>query len=194
MAEKSYGPTNPGNAVFENDPGVIGALYLDPNTSIHAAGRDLLIRAYVGKIQGAYRLPGRHRTGASVANYMDGLVFARQLLATAGAGPIPDRYYGARKSLEGGNRAAYVFNWNLRAGRGFRLPTGKLTTSADVMNLTNVAHKIQENDLTGPSFNLRLPVAIQAPRMIRLWRALGILTALTSPPSLYDLRQKAGDL
>jgi hypothetical protein len=73
-----------------------------------------------------------------------------------------------RGSPEGGNRAAYVFNWNLRAGRDFRLPTGKLTTSADVMNLTNAAHKIQENDLTGPAFNLRLPVAIQAPRMVRL--------------------------
>src|SRR5581483_10256805 len=39
LAEKSYGPTNPGNAVFENDPGVIGALFLDPNTSINAANR-----------------------------------------------------------------------------------------------------------------------------------------------------------
>jgi hypothetical protein len=168
VAEKSYGPTNPGNTVFENDPGVIGALYLDPNTSIHAAGRDFMDRAYVGKIQGAYRLPWGGIELASVANYMDGLVFARQLLVTGLAqGPfLIDTT--VRGSPEGGNRAAYVFNWNLRAGRDFRLPTGKLTTSADVMNLTNAAHKIQENDLTGPAFNLRLPVAIQAPRMVRL--------------------------
>jgi hypothetical protein len=37
-AEKSYGPTNPGDAVYENDPGVIGSLLLNPNTSIHADG------------------------------------------------------------------------------------------------------------------------------------------------------------
>ena len=41
VAEKSYGPTNPGDAVYENDPGVIGALFLDPNTAIHADGPKL---------------------------------------------------------------------------------------------------------------------------------------------------------
>jgi hypothetical protein len=168
VAEKSYGPTNPGNAVFENDPGVIGALYLDPNTSIHAAGRSFMDRAYVGKIQAAYRLPWGGIELASTANYMDGLVFARQLLVTGLAqGPfLIDTT--VRGSPEGGNRAAYAFNWNLRLDRRFRLPIGTLAPSADVMNLTNAAHKIQENDLTGPSFNLRLPVAIQAPRMVRL--------------------------
>jgi hypothetical protein len=99
---------------------------------------------------------------------MDGLVFARQLLVTGLAqGPfLIDTT--VRGSPEGGNRAAYAFNWNLRLDRRFRLPIGTLAPSADVMNLTNAAHKIQENDLTGPSFNLRLPVAIQAPRMVRL--------------------------
>ena len=39
MAVKSYGPANPGNSPLENDPGVIGSLYSDPNASINAAGR-----------------------------------------------------------------------------------------------------------------------------------------------------------
>ena len=84
MAEKSYGPTNPGDAVYENDPGVIGALFLDPNTAIHATGRSFVDRAYVGKIQASYRLPPAWGgiEVASVADYMDGLVFARQLLVT----------------------------------------------------------------------------------------------------------------
>jgi hypothetical protein len=30
MATKAFGPTNPGDAVFENDPGVVGALFSDP--------------------------------------------------------------------------------------------------------------------------------------------------------------------
>ena len=57
VAEKSYGPTNPGDATYENDPGVVGALFLDPNTTIHASGRSFVDRAYVGKIQASYRLP-----------------------------------------------------------------------------------------------------------------------------------------
>ena len=44
VAEKSYGPTNAGDGVYENDPGVIGALFLDPNAAIHATGRSLLDR------------------------------------------------------------------------------------------------------------------------------------------------------
>src|SRR5262249_59620960 len=57
VAEKSYGPTNPGDTFYENDPGVIGALFVDPNTAIHAAGRSFVDRAYVGKLQATYRLP-----------------------------------------------------------------------------------------------------------------------------------------
>ena len=41
VAEKSYGPTNPGDAVYENDPGRDRLSFLDPNGAIHAAGRSL---------------------------------------------------------------------------------------------------------------------------------------------------------
>jgi hypothetical protein len=169
VAEKSYGPTNPGDAVYENDPGVIGALFLDPNTAIHAAGRSFVDRAYVGKIQATYRLPPSW--GAiemtTVANYLDGLVFARQLLVTA----LPQGPFAVattvRGSPEGGNRAQYVINWNVRLSRRFGLPFGSLGIFADVFNLTNAGQKLQEIDLSGPSFNLRPPAAIQTPRFIR---------------------------
>lgn len=169
VAEKSYGPTNPGNAVYENDPGVIGALLLDPNTAIHAAGRSFVDRAYVGKIQASYRLP-RAWGGfelASVADYTDGLVFARQLLVTG----LPQGPFlvatTVRGSPEGGNRAQYVMNWNLRITRQFGLPIGRFAVSADILNVINAGEKLQENDLSGPSFNLRLPVAIQSPRFVQ---------------------------
>jgi hypothetical protein len=167
VAEKSYGPTNPGDAVFENDPGVIGSLFLDPNTAIHAAGRSFVDRGYVGKIQAIWRMWGGIEV-ASVANYMDGLVFARQLLVSGLAqGPFLVATT-VRGSPEGGNRAQYILNWNLRLAREFKLRVGHLSAAADVLNVTNAAQRIQENDLTGPSFNSRLPVAIQAPRLIRL--------------------------
>jgi hypothetical protein len=170
VAEKSYGPTNPGNAVYENDPGVIGALFLDPNTAIHAAGRSFVDRAYVGKAQIRYRTPSRWGgiEVASVADYTDGLVFARRLLVTG----LPQGPFlldtTVRGSPEGGNRAEYVLNWNLRAGREFGLPAGRLGVWVDILNLTNAGHRLQEDDLSGPSFNLRLPVCIQPPRSARV--------------------------
>jgi hypothetical protein len=170
VAEKSYGPTNPGDAVYQNDPGVIGALFLDPNTAIHAAGRSFVDRAYVGKIQATYRLPpswGGFEI-ASVANYLDGLVFARKLLVTGlPQGPLLVAAT-VRGSPEGGNRAQYLINWNIRFSRRFGLPFGSLGIFADVFSATNAGQKLQEIDLSGPSFNRRLPAAIQTPRSVRI--------------------------
>jgi hypothetical protein len=170
VAEKSYGPTNPGNAIFENDPGVIGAAFLDPNTTINAAGRIFIDRAYIGKIQSIYRLPERFGRieVATVADYADGLVFARQLPVTGlTQGPflVPATVRG---SPEGGNRAQYVINWNLRLGREFAIPDGRVALWVDLLNVTNAGQSVQQNDLGGPSFNLRLPVAIQPPRVVRV--------------------------
>lgn len=170
VAEKSYGRTNPGDAVNENDAGVVGSLFLDPNTAIHAAGRSFVDRAYVGKMQASYRLPsacgGIEVT--SIADYTDGLVFARQLLVTV----LPQGPFlvatTVRGSPEGGNRAQYVINWNLRLSRQFGLPIGRFAVTADIFNVTNAGQSIQQNDLSGPSFNLRMPVAIQPPRFVRI--------------------------
>lgn len=168
-AEKSYGPTNPGDAVFENDPGVVGALFLDPNTSINAANRIFMDRAYVGKVQAVYRLPAA--LGgielAGVGNYTDGLVFARQLLVTGLAqGPLLVAAT-VRGSPEGGNRAHYMMNWNLRLERDFPLRFGNLAAAADILNLANAGRGIEQSDANGPLFNLRLPVEIQPPRFAR---------------------------
>jgi hypothetical protein len=170
VAEKSYGPTNPGDAFYENDAGVIGSLFLDPNTAINAAGQSFVDRAYVGKAQAGYRLPpawgGIEIT--TVANYLDGLVFARQLLVTG----LPQGPFVVaatpRGSVDGGNRSQYVLNWNLRLSRRFTMPFGSLALSVDVMNVTNSTQRLQESDVSGPNFDLRLPVAIQAPRVVRI--------------------------
>jgi hypothetical protein len=170
VAEKSYGPANPGNGVYENDPGVVGALSVDPNTLTHASGRTFMDRAYVGKVETTYRLPPvLGRVGiASIANYIDGLVFARQLLVNGlPQGPLVVATT-VRGSPEGGNRAEYAINWNLRFSREFELGSGRFTLRADILNVTNAGQRIQENDLSGPLFNLRLPVAIQPSRFTRI--------------------------
>jgi hypothetical protein len=163
VAEKSYGPANPGDTVFENDPGVVGSLFADPNTAISATGRNYMDRAYIGKVQASYRLPGGIEM-TSVADYLDGLPFARQILVTGLAqGPIVVAAT-VRGSPEGGNRTQYAINWNLRFARKF----GRLAAAVDILNVTNAAQKTQESDVSGSSFNARLPVSIQPPRFVRL--------------------------
>jgi hypothetical protein len=169
-AEKSYGPTNPGDASYENDPGVIGSLFLDPNTAINAAGRSFMDRAFVAKLQASYSLPpawgGLEMT--SVANYTDGLVFARQLMVSG----LPQGPFlvatTVRGSPGGGNRAQYAINWNARLSRRFILPVGSLGVFAEAFNVTNGGQKLQEIDLTSRSFSLRPPAEIQVPRFVRM--------------------------
>ena len=169
VAEKSYGPTNPGNAVFENDPGVVGALFSDPNAQINSTGRAFTDRAFTGKIDALYRLP-THWGGvqiSTVADYTDGLAFARMLLVTG----LPQGPFlvatTPRGSPGGGNRAEHVQNWNLRLSREWPLAFGRIAAAADLLNVTNADLAIQQADLTGPTFNSRLPIAIEPPRFMR---------------------------
>ena len=169
VAEKSYGPTNPGNAVFENDPGVVGALFSDPNAQINSTGRAFTDRAFTGKIEALYRLPTRWGGVqiSTVADYTDGLAFARMLLVTG----LPQGPFlvatTPRGSPGGGNRAQHVENWNLRLSREWPLAFGRIAAAADLLNVTNADLAIQQADLTGPTFNSRLPIAIEPPRFMR---------------------------
>jgi hypothetical protein len=169
LAVKSRGPANPGDSPFENDSGVVGALYADPNTLVNASGRGYFDRAFVGKLQVAARLP--RRLGgidwSNTANYLDGLVFARQLLVEGlPQGPMLVAAT-VRGSPEGGNRAEYIVNWNMRVSRAVRLPVGSLTLGADIFNVTNANNRTRERDIAGPLFNRRLPLAIEPARFVR---------------------------
>jgi hypothetical protein len=172
VVEQSYGPTNPGNAVFENDSGVVGALYMDPNTLVNASGRPFMDRAYLGKAWGSYRLPWGGIELSAIADYNDGLVFARQLLVTGLAqGPfVIDATSRGTQLFNplGGNRAEGVINANIRLSRKFHLPVGAFDAALDIMNVANSSYKLQENEVTGTAFNLRLPVEIQPARFARI--------------------------
>jgi hypothetical protein len=170
VAEQSYGPTNPGDAAFENDPGVVGALYADPNTLVNASGRPVMDRAFLGKVQAMYRLPFGIEF-AAIVDYLDGLVFARQLLVTGlSQGPVvvdaTSRGTQVNNPLSG-NRAEGVINGNLRLAKQFRLPAGSVGVALDLLNVANSGYKVQENAISGTSFNLRLPVEIQPARFAR---------------------------
>lgn len=166
LAEKSFGPTNPGNAPWENDPGVVGALFADPNTLVNAAGHDYFDRAFVGKMLVAWRLPGwlRRFEAGSIVTYLDGLVFGRRLLVTGlSQGPVLVNAT-IRGSPEGGHRAEYVLDWDMRLS--FSL--GPLRIAADVFNAANINNKLRENAISGPDFAARPALALEPPRFLRL--------------------------
>jgi hypothetical protein len=163
LREKSSGLTNPGNSAIENDSGVIGGLYLDPNTLVNATRGNFADPGYLAKFQATYHLPSAWGgiQMATVVNYVGGLQFDREILVT-GLSQGPFLVPAAT-----GYRAQDVVNWNLRLARDFVLRLGKITFAADILNVVNSNHAIQESDVTGLNFNLRLPMAIQEPRSIR---------------------------
>jgi hypothetical protein len=107
------------------------------------------------------------RAVSTVADYTDGLAFARMLFVTG----LPQGPFlvaaTPRGSPGGGNRAEHVENWNLRLSREWPLPYGRISAAADLLNVTNENLAIQQFDLTRPTFNLRLPIAIEPPRFAR---------------------------
>ena len=133
IPEESLGPTNPGDSVFENDPGIVRSLLMDPNTTQHATGRSFLDRAWEAKIQMTYRLPAAW-SGIeldSTLDYLDGLVFGRELLVTGlPQGPFLAQATRRGWSPQGGYRSDRVVNWNLRLRRDFHVPVGTLSGGA----------------------------------------------------------------
>ena len=73
-----------------------------------------------------------------------------------------------RGSPGGGNRAEHVMNWNLRVFRPFPMPHGQAKLALDVVNVMNSNHKILEVATSGPTFNQRLPLAIEPARFLRM--------------------------
>jgi hypothetical protein len=170
-SEESFGPTNPGDGVLENDPGIVGALLMDPNTTVFASSRSFMDRAYLIKTQISYRLP-RAWSGVeldSVVDYNDGLPFGRELLVTGlPQGPLLVGATQRGSSGQGGYRAEAVVNWNLRLRRDFHVPVGTLSGVLDILNALDYSASLQENDISGAAFTSRLPVVIQPPRNVRV--------------------------
>ena len=170
-AEKSYGPTNPGNAFYENDPGVIGALFLDPNTSVNASRPDLRGPRLCGKGAGGVPVTGvlgRARVGQR------GRLHGRAGVCPPTCSSQPCRKAPSwwRQPCAGALAEATAHTTHSTGISGsagiLRLTPGTLTVSADILNVTNAGQSLQEIDLSSPSFNLRLPVAIEPSRFVLL--------------------------
>jgi hypothetical protein len=166
-------PTNPGNGVFQNDPGfiitdqsVFAASNADPNTLLFATGRTYFDRGFTGNLTAFYEAPYGVRLGV-VARYYDGLVFGRMLLVNGfEQGPFFVR--ATPRGDFGAFRTEFNSTLDLRVARSFGTKRSKVSLALDVFNLLNLNNNTLESDLTSPNFAKRIPLAIQAPRTFRL--------------------------
>ncbi len=170
---------NRGFRVMENDQGVIGELFDDPNADTHASGRSFFDRAFTIKVAAAYRLPGDWRLGA-VARYQDGQPFGRLVVVpdlAQGPEAVPATPRGqitrsgatdeaGRYVVASGHRFTYTLTVDARVEKGLRLGARRLALLAEAFNLLGTRHEVEEDPVWGPRF--RMPTAVQPPRAVRL--------------------------
>ncbi|MHB8093627.1 MAG: carboxypeptidase regulatory-like domain-containing protein [Candidatus Aminicenantales bacterium] len=162
-ATEAIGTTSPGDSEWENDDGVVGTLYDNPNTLINARGRLRFDRAYTGRIGVALRLPLGIRLGY-LLKYYDGQPFARRIVVTGfRQGPF---YIMAHP--RGVSRYEFNMTNDIRLQKSFSIGSGSLRIILDGFNIFNQHLATAENGWTGPEYPLRFATDIESPRIFRL--------------------------
>jgi hypothetical protein len=152
-------PGNQGFLPLENEQGVVGELYDDPNADTFPRGRLFFDRAYTISLAASYRAGGWSVAG--LARYQDGQPFSRLVLADLRQGPT-----AIRAVPNGRHRFTFTINVDLRAERSFALGPGRIAASLEAFNLLDNSNEVEEDVTTGVSF--RTVTAVQPPRAIRL--------------------------
>ncbi len=153
-ANRGYGP-------LENDEGIVGEVFTNPNAEGYARGRLFNDRAFTGKIVSVFHLPRDFRLGLLV-RYQDGQPFSRLIV-------MPGLNQGAeavRAFANGGSRFTYTGTLDVRLQKTF--PAGRFRTSVilDAYNLPNMRNEVEEDVVTGAGF--RTVTAVQPSRAIHL--------------------------
>ena len=162
-ATEAIGTSSPGNTEYENDDGVIGALYDNPNASLFAKGRLRFDRAYTARFGVSFPLPLGFRL-AGLAKYYDGQPFSRKIIVNGfNQGPF---YVQAFPRAV----ARYEFNMtvDLRLEKAIAVGKTRARVLVDAYNIFNWALATEENEWTGPEFTLRYATEVQSPRTVRV--------------------------
>jgi hypothetical protein len=160
-AHKSEGiGGNRGFRPDENDQGVIGEVFSEPNAETFARGRLFFERGYVAKWSVIYQLPYGLR-GGTVARYADGQHFSRVVIARN----VPQGVDFIPALPRGLTRYTYAFTLDTRLEKQITLSGRRATVVLDVFNLLNTNNEVEEDEVTGPAF--RNATAVQPPRSVR---------------------------
>jgi TonB dependent receptor-like, beta-barrel len=171
---------NRGFRVTENDQGVVGELFDNPNADTYSLGRGFFDRAFTIKIAAAWRAPHGFRLGV-VTRYQDGQPFGRLVVVpdlAQGPEAIPATSRGqsfgraatvdpeGRPLTADGHRFTYTLTLDARIEKGFDIGARRLALVAEAFNLLGLRHEVEENPVWGAGF--RDPTAVQPPRVVRL--------------------------
>ncbi len=160
-AYRDVGSGNVGNEPEENDTGIMGDLFDDPNTLTNAEGRLYFDRAFTAKLALTARGPLGIDIGTAI-RYWDGLPFARQIF-------FPDLGQGftiVQAYPRGRLRYAFNMTVDVRLEREFPLGRTRLTLGLDAFNLFNQTLQTGENVRSGADF--RDPTYVQPARTVTL--------------------------
>jgi hypothetical protein len=148
---------NTGFTATENDEGVLGELFIDPNARTFAQGRLFTERGYTIKTAGTYRFDHDVLIGVA-ARYQDGQHFSRLVI-------VPDLNQGPeeiRAFRAGKTRFTYTMTVDARLQKGFTVQGHSVAAIIDAYNVFNQHTEIEEYPVTGPLS--RTTTAIQPPR------------------------------
>jgi hypothetical protein len=152
---------NRGFLASENDHGLIGEVFANPNAWTNARGRPFTERGYTIKLASTYRYSDKVRY-AVAARYQDGQHFARLLI-------VPGLNQGVeaiRAFVNGKTRFTYTLTVDGRMQKDFTVDGRRLTAVIDIYNILNTRTEIEEFAVTGPLS--REISAVQPPRSVRL--------------------------
>lgn len=161
-ASASVGPAgNRGFNAAENDQGIPGELFTNPNASTYARGRLFNDRAYTMKVVTVVRLPSAIRLGA-IARYQDGQPFSR-LVIVPGLNQGPE---AIQAFANGRSRFTFRTTLDLRLQKRVAAGRSQIDLIADAYNLLNTSTEVEEYVVTGPRF--RETTAVQPPRALHI--------------------------
>ena len=159
-ATRSEGlPANRGFGAMENDEGLVGEIFTDPNAQTNAKGRLFTERGYTLTTSGVYQFPADVKLSL-IGRYQDGQHFSRLII-------VPDLNQGAeaiRAFPPGRTRFTFTVTVDGRLQKTFRVGANRMTLLLDAYNLLNTATEIEEFPVTGPSS--RATAAVQPPRSV----------------------------
>ena len=158
--------SNRGFHDYENDIGVLGEVFVDPNANTFAKARVFTERGYTIRASGAYRFARDIRLGVA-ARYQDGQHFSRMVVA-------PDLNQGAelvRGFGSGETRFTFTGTLDARLQKGFVVSGRHVDAIVDVYNLLNLGLEVEEVTVSGPTS--RQTSAVQPPRALHIGVRVG---------------------
>jgi len=145
----------------ENDYGVIGEVFTNPNARTYAEGRDFTERGYTLKTAAVYEFPKDIHVGLA-ARYQDGEHFTRNVIFQ-GFTQGPE---AVRAFRNGRTRFTFVMTVDVRLRKGFTVGGRKFNVILDAYNVFNQQLQVEEFDVDGPIW--RRTTAVQPPRVVHL--------------------------